>query len=103
MKQKSKFIESEGDYWFDRNHNYATQNYNPQKDVVIELLHRCNIKPNRVLEIGCSSGYRLNFLNLDFNSKCFGIEPSSKAREYAEFNYPNVSIIPGTADDLSMF
>lgn len=103
MNQKLKFIECEGDNWFDRNHIYATQNYNSRKDVVIELLHRCNVKPNKVLEIGCSSGYRLNVINLDFGSKCFGIEPSSKAREYAEFNYPNVSVIPGTADDLSMF
>jgi ubiquinone/menaquinone biosynthesis C-methylase UbiE len=103
MNQKSKFVEYEGNSWFERNRAYATEYYSSQNDIVIELLHRSNIHPSKVLEIGCSSGYRLNAISLDFNCKCFGVEPSSQAREFAESKYPNISIIAGTADDLSMF
>ncbi len=99
--QKEAFINYEADEWFKRNRK-VIESYNPTIDKVISLITEYNLNPNKVLEIGCSGGYRLNAIHRLFpSSKVFGIDPSEKANEYCTSQYPNVSFKRGTADDLS--
>lgn len=102
--QKNAFLEYEADAWFQRNKN-VVENYIPNKDGVVSLLKQYNLEIEHLLEIGCSSGYRLNGIRetLGQNVKVFGIDPSNAAIGFGRKNYPMVSFTKGTADNLSMY
>lgn len=98
--QKEVFLSTEGDQWFSRNKKY----YEDSKDknnIIIHSLTEIEIKPKKVLEIGCSNGIRLNSINKAFGSTCYGIDPSIKAIEYGNKEFPNLTLQVGTADSLS--
>ena len=98
--QKKSFLNFEADAWFDRNQQ-AIRNYNSELDNVILLIKKYKLIPNSVLEIGSSSGYRLNAIkDLYENCTVFGIEPSKKAIKFGMSNNPRVNFIHGTADNL---
>lgn len=100
---KHSFLTYEADNWFERN-KVIVDNYTPENDKVIDLLKKYNVNCNKVLEIGCSAGYRLNAINEIFpKATVFGVEPSLKAIEFGKANYKNVNFSHGTADDLSDF
>ena len=99
--QKEVFLKNEANSWFFRNKDYI-DNFDSKTDHVISLIKKYNLKPNWVLEIGCSAGYRLNGLKESFpNSKFFGVDPSSEAEKYCNKNFPTINFKKGTADDLS--
>ena len=55
----------------------------------------------RVLEIGCSYGYNLNYIKKEFpNANCFGIDPSKQAIEYGESAYEDISLKQGFSHNL---
>lgn len=102
-KQKEAWVEYEADAWFDRNQNYL-KTYSEERDRVISLIKEYNLKPERVLEIGCSAGYRLNGIKNAFgNCEVHGVEPSKEAIQYGQNAFPAVNFLNGTADDLSAF
>jgi ubiquinone/menaquinone biosynthesis C-methylase UbiE len=102
-KQKHTFLSYEADEWFNRNKNVIL-NYDSSCDHVLNLISSYKIEIDSILEIGCSAGYRLNAIKkTNKNLKVFGIEPSEKAIEYGRLNFPDISFIHGTADDLSCF
>ncbi len=77
-KQKQAFLEYEANQWFARNKSVLS-NYSPEKDQAYTLIKNYSISPTSVLEVGCSSGYRLNWIKNNFsNSSVYGIEPSRK-------------------------
>ncbi len=101
-KQKDIFLESEGDNYFERNHLSLQNKEMGLKDPIISALSDL-IKKNennnlQLLEIGCGEGKRLQWISQNYNIKCFGIDPSTKAVETANSN--NVSVLKGTADQL---
>lgn len=103
--QKNIFLEKEADSWFDRNLSALTQ-YSIEKDPVArELLKYVPISESlNILEIGCSSGHRLQALkNKIPQLQLYGIEPSKKAVGYCKMYNKNVIITEGTAEDLSVF
>ncbi|SDJ32982.1 Methyltransferase domain-containing protein [Pedobacter sp. ok626] len=101
--QKEAFLAYEANAWFERN-KVVIDNYHPEKDRVISLITEYGLKPEKVLEIGCSAGYRLNGLKEKISgTQVFGLEPSTEAIEYGRKNYPNVNFVHGCADDLSHF
>jgi Methylase involved in ubiquinone/menaquinone biosynthesis len=103
--QKNIFLEKEADSWFDRNLSALTQ-YSIEKDPVArELLRYVPISESlNILEIGCSSGHRLQALkNKIPHLQLYGIEPSKKAVGYCKMYHKNVIITEGTAEDLSVF
>ena len=97
--QKEVFLATEGDQWFNRNMKYY-EDSKDEKNIIIHSLKEIEIKPKKVLEIGCSNGIRLNSINKAFGSACFGIDPSVKAIEYGNKEFPNLSLQVGTADLL---
>jgi len=100
MNQKQVFIDSEADEWFLR--NKETISNRGQNDPIINVINKYNISPQSILDVGCSTGYRLNLLkNLFPASMVKGIEPSSEAIKYGLTQYPTVDeLVVGTADDL---
>ena len=103
--QKNIFLEREADSWFDRNLPALTQ-YSIEKDPVAKELLRYVPLSDRVniLEIGCSSGHRLQALkNKVPQLQPYGIEPSKKAIDYCKMHNKDVMITEGTAEDLSVF
>jgi ubiquinone/menaquinone biosynthesis C-methylase UbiE len=100
-KQKEAFLSYEADAWFDRNKEYLLK-YNVENDEVVKLIKSYNIKPENILEIGCSAGHRLNGIKSIF-PKCqvYGVEPSQKAIAFGKSNYKNIHLFNGTADNLN--
>ena len=102
--QKDAFLNFEADQWFNRNIE-AINNFNSSEDVVCQLVKKYSLAPNNILEIGSSSGHRLNGLNeiLGDGSHFYGIDPSQKAIEFGSKKFKNINLITGTADNLGMF
>jgi ubiquinone/menaquinone biosynthesis C-methylase UbiE len=64
-------------------------------------LQKYNISLNKVLEIGCSAGYRLNDIKRCYpNCEVYGIDPSQKAVEFGNQHFPDVHLQTGTIDKL---
>lgn len=95
--QKNIFVSSEGDNWYDRNKNSYI---NKSKNKIVKSIKDIEYNPKKVLEIGCSDGYLLKLINLEFKSECYGIDPSAKAIEEGSLKYQNVNLFVGTADKL---
>ena len=90
----------EGDNWFIRN---KKKSLSEDKKKLIDYYLPFIGDKNKVLEIGCSDGINLNYLNqqlphrnLDLN----GIDPSRKSIELGNKNYQNINLSVGTADNL---
>lgn len=98
MKQKKLFLESEGNKWYQRNIKGKSHADIIEKDLIIKIVKTLNIKPKRVLEIGCSNGYRLEGMRNLFECECFGIEPSVEAVNEGQILYPMITINQGTSD-----
>lgn len=99
MKQKDIFLESEGNAWFRRNLD-AMKAWKPGDDVIVKIISELNITPQSILEVGCSSGHRLNFLKELYGAECFGIDPSKEAIDYAAEAHKELNLNQATADAL---
>ena len=96
MNQKQIFIDGEGDKWFERN---LGNQYSKQEDEIVNKINELKIQYSSVLEIGCSYGHRLNYLNKN-GVKLYGIDPSKKAIDYGNKSFKNLNLKQGTADQL---
>jgi ubiquinone/menaquinone biosynthesis C-methylase UbiE len=100
-KQKEIFLNSEGDSWFERNHQAIQNREYTLDDPVISAISRCKQSEpwgERLLEVGCGEGKRLGWIQENLNIECFGIEPSAKAVSFAKLQ--NIEVRQGTADQL---
>lgn len=93
--QKEYFMQGEADAWFARNHESLGI-----RDPVTEVIDASNLRPQRVLEVGCSNGWRLDQLRARYNCSVFGIEPSKQAAIAAAFR--RVPVYEATADELKI-
>lgn len=100
MKQKTAFLESEGNAYWERNAATAASWRLPEDDsVLIALLEIPGLGDNSaVLEIGCGEGSRLSWLQEHRGISCYGVEPSAWAVGMARDR--NVDVRQGTADRL---
>ncbi len=96
MSQKDAFLENEGNAYFDRNPKDA----DCASDPVASSVSRMQLKPERVLEIGCGNGARLDCVAQCTGAECHGIDPSLKAIEFAQSSFPRHKFAQGTADLL---
>jgi len=100
MKQNQIFLNSEGDSWYFRNESSLSRRKLPDDDLILQEILKINNneKNTNILEIGCGSGNRLEWLINNTNASCFGIEPSKQAVEIALNK--GVHAIQGTAESL---
>src|SRR5690349_6074798 len=73
MRQRDVFRGGEGTQWFRRNESALSA----EGDPVLRAL--ADIKPKRLLEVGCSNGWRLEEARVRYGSRCTGIDPSLQA------------------------
>ncbi|MEJ2170832.1 MAG: class I SAM-dependent methyltransferase [Desulfobacterales bacterium] len=97
--QKEIFRIEEGDRWFDRNRKSSNSGKDTADDI-ISLIKLNELSPERVLEIGCSNGQRLELIRNAYQAECYGIDPSSKAIADGKNRYPKISLQVRTADVL---
>jgi SAM-dependent methyltransferase len=98
--QKMAFLAGEGDAWFQRNLAAIERADRAATDPVLQLVARMDTPPSRVLEIGCSDGWRLAELRRMGARECVGIDPSQAAIASGGRRYPDLRLMVGTADRL---
>jgi len=77
--QKEVFLSSEGDAWFLRNRQDLNA-YEWERDPVCQAIESCvGSTPNKILEIGCGNGARLEYLAKRYGHSVAGIDPSAQA------------------------
>jgi len=100
-QQKDIFLKHEGDQWFARNSAAIDVRENERNDPLNLILTESGILPARVLEVGCSNGWRLGKLRKVWTGACFsGVDPSLKAIEEGRARYPEFDLRQATADNL---
>jgi len=97
--QKETFINSEADEWFNRNADSCSSG-KPEAHVPLKVMKEVELHPNRVLEIGCGNGVRLEQVRQAFDCECYGIDPSSKAIQDGGDRFPHLHLSEGTAETL---
>lgn len=85
----------EADAWLERNRDRLGA-----VDPVTGMLVKQNIRPERVIEIGCSNGWRLAKLRDRFKCAVYGIEPGRRAA--MEAREARISVKRATAESLPM-
>ena len=98
-KQDDVFFASEGDRWFNRNKTVLSQR-GPGDDEILSLLKLYSIKPERVLEVGASNGYRLFYLHEENKCEVHGVEPSEEAIQSGRNAYPFINFQRATAESM---
>lgn len=87
-EQGAIFLASEGDRWFSRNADALADPALPLHDVPLRMLELAtSYRPRRVLEIGCSTGWRLAALRDRYDCAVTGVEPSTSAIEEGKRRY----------------
>ena len=92
MKNIKTIKNKVADRWFLRNiHSY---NDNPFDERIINLIKNNNLKADKILEIGCADGNKLNqYSKLLKSKKNYGIDLSKKAILNGKKKYKNLNLL----------
>ncbi len=97
------FLESEGNNYFRRNRTVFTDPDKFSDDMPLRLLGRHgDVRPRKVLEIGCANGFRLATIHERFGAECTGVDPSIEAIDCGKQLYPNVNLIRALASEIPL-
>ncbi|MDD5431148.1 MAG: class I SAM-dependent methyltransferase [Candidatus Pacebacteria bacterium] len=99
MNQAEIFFKKEADSWFTRNEGRLAAK-KVEEDWTMRFIKKYKLRPKRVLEIGSSNGWRLNFINKIYGAKCTAVEPSAKAIKQGRKLYPKIDFRRGMAEKL---
>lgn len=91
MKQSEVFLNGEAEQWYARNQAALPQ----AEDPVMDAIEAARIKPERLLEVGCSNGWRVKAMGTKWKCKAYGIDPMFTTKLW--------NCRRGTADDLSAY
>jgi ubiquinone/menaquinone biosynthesis C-methylase UbiE len=101
MSQKQAFLTAEGDQYYQRNRDKLTSiDQKAAKDRVLASIRALNLQPRCILEVGCSSGWRLEALRSAYSAMCYGIDPSAEGIKEGKVLFPEISLEQGTTDSL---
>ena len=76
MSQKQAFLTAEGDQYYQRNRDKLTSiDQKAAEDRVLASIRALNLRPRCILEVGCSSGWRLEALRSAYSAMRYGIDP----------------------------
>lgn len=104
MDQKAQFLAGEGDRYFQRNavdEEALRENAlrDPSADPILSVL--APLKPARILEIGCTNGWRLDVAHQLWDAEVHGVDPSESAIADGQ-RFRGVILHVGTADALPL-
>ncbi len=98
--QKEFFLNEGGDAWYSRSVN-AKSTFDVTQAYLFDAVKGLPFSPQRFLEIGCSSGKKIQAIAETFSCECYGIDPSSSAiAEGSKLSSSDVHLKVGTADSL---
>jgi ubiquinone/menaquinone biosynthesis C-methylase UbiE len=101
MKQKDNFLNFEGNNYYERNKSkLVAQDKVVAHDPILLAIEQMVLKPQSVLEIGCSNGWRLETVRRLYQAECFGVDPSQAAILDGAAMFPDLRLEKGTADKL---
>lgn len=106
MSQNKIFTEGEGDAWFNRNLNHIQDIEqvvkSPDVRYALDTLTPFSGRINRVLEIGCSNGIKLEAICQHLNAVGVGVEPSPVAVKNGNERrtVADITLAVGTGDKL---
>ncbi len=95
MPQDQTFL-SEGDAWYRRNRD---KDFFSRDDVIFQYVTE-HLKPQKILDVGCSDGARLNRLATSVGAKGYGIDPSHEAITSGTKQFPDLELTHGLAHTL---
>lgn len=67
----------------------------PEKHPVIQAIKKNKIRPKKLLEIGCSTGFVLEKINKLTNAKCYGIDASRQAIKDGKKLFKRIKLFHG--------
>ena len=79
IDQNKVFCDGEGNAWWHRNRDYLNSAEAIERDWPLKLLERNDLKPKRVLEVGCANGWRLKEVVRRYGARCAGFDASAVA------------------------
>ncbi len=98
VSQKRLFLSDEGNHWYERNKwNFSSA---IKDDPILKAIEIYMLTTTRVLEIGCSDGWRLAEIEKRYGSTGYGIDPSQNAITAGNISHPKLHLSVGTADEL---
>jgi ubiquinone/menaquinone biosynthesis C-methylase UbiE len=92
MKQSLTFLHGEGEAWMARN----AGRYDENSDPVLEAIDKYKLIPDRVLEVGCADGARLEVMQRMWGCHVEGYDPAYGSKRGSS----RVQVWAGTADRL---
>ena len=88
MTQDEIFQSGEGDQWYERNKVKLV----PKDDFICRMIESIGVHPRRIVEVGCSNGYRLEYLRQKFHAVCYGYDISNEAIEAGCDAFPEIHL-----------
>jgi ubiquinone/menaquinone biosynthesis C-methylase UbiE len=98
--QRDIFLSSEGDAWFNRNKDHVSAPPDTATDPVLRALSDLAIAGETVVEIGCSTGYRLAGMREGQFRRRIGVDPSQEAIASGKRQFPGIELHVGTSESL---
>ena len=97
MTQDMIFQNGEGDRWYERNKEKLT----PKDDFVCCMIENLGVQPHRIVEVGCSNGYRLEYLRKKYHAVCYGYDISCEAIEAGHESFPKIHLEQKALHEIS--
>ena len=92
IKNHAAAYKKEADKYFLRNIHYYNDNSHDKK--IVTLIKNNNFKADKILEIGCANGNKLNqYSKLLKSKKNYGVDLSKKAIQNGKKNYKNLDLL----------
>lgn len=98
MKADDIFFNVEGNNWYSRNKDA----FNIKSDIPLKLIELYNLNPGKVIELGCSNGWRLNEIKNRFgkNIVCAGIDAGEDPIKAGSQMYSGLILKHGKISDI---
>tara|TARA_B100000035_G_C21034556_1_gene570162 strand:+ start:1250 stop:1903 length:654 start_codon:yes stop_codon:yes gene_type:complete len=101
----SKILKKHGNQYHKRNiSEYKNKKFSEEKYLLNLMKPICQeYDIENMLEIGCGSGFTLDYLNKGLALNAYGVDPSDDAIKLGREFFPKLNLIEGVSFDLSMF
>lgn len=102
--QEWTFLSKAADEYFERNYSPEHEQKKLEEDKIVRLHESLPLAPpNRMLEIGCLTGFRCELFRRRFGSEAYGVDPSGKAIKQGQKLYPGIQLDVGVVTQLPKY